>query len=427
MNILIRAAKIIDTGSKHHQTVKDVFIQNGAIAKIGRNLSPSGKFKEMNYKGLHLSTGWVDLNSYFADPGFEQKETIETGCNAAAAGGFTHVCVMPNTQPAIHNKSMVEYVCSKANGKIVNVLPIGALTQNCEGKELAELYDMFHAGAIAFSDGLRPSTNAGLLERALDYVKAFDGIIFAHPEDKSISKNGVMHEGIAGTMLGLPLMPAFAEEIALSRDLLVLEYTQSRLHILDVSLKKSADLIRNAKKKQLNVTASVNAHHLFFTDEDISDYNTFLKVNPPFRSKEDIAALIKAIQDGTIDTITSQHTPHEEDCKKLEFDKADFGIVGLETSFAVANTVLKSKLNIEEIVQLFSINARKILKLKTLHIEEGNQADITIFDPNHVWTLSEKNIFSKSKNSPFIGRKLVGKPLGIVNNGQLFLSQQSNQ
>lgn len=424
MNILIRAATIIDTGSKHHQTVKDVFIQNGEIVKIGNNLKHTGKFKEIKFKGLHLSTGWVDVNSYFADPGFEQKETIETGCKAAAAGGFTHVCLMPNTQPTIQNKSMVEYVLSKAKGNIVNVLPIGALTQKCEGKELAELYDMHHAGAIAFSDGFHPSINAGLLERSLDYIKAFDGIIFTHPEDKTISKNGVMHEGVTGTLLGLPLMPAFAEELAIARDLYILEYTQSRLHFLDVSLKKSADLIRSGKKKKLQVTASVNAHQLFFTDDAIGNYNTLLKVNPPLRNKEETAALIKALQDGTIDTITSQHMPHEEDCKKLEFDKADFGIIGLETSFAAANTVLNSKLNVEEIVQLFSTNARKILKLNTHHIEEGNQADITIFAPDFHWTFTEKDIFSKSKNSPFIGQKLVGKPLGVVNNRQLFLSKE---
>lgn len=424
MNILIRLAKIIDTGSKHHNTVKDVFIQNGVIAKIGSNLKPTGKYTEVKLKGLQLSLGWVDMNSYFADPGFEHKETIESGCKAAAAGGFTHVCAMPNTMPIMHNKSMVEYMLSKAKGNIVNLLPVGAVTQKCEGKELAELYDMFHAGAVAFSDGGNPSLNAGLLERALDYIKAFDGILLVHPEDKSIAKHGVMHEGVFSTKLGLPAMPAFAETLAVARDLFILDYTQSRLHFLDVSLKKSLELIKNAKKKNGKLTVSVNAYNLLFTDEAVGSYNTQFKLNPPLRLSEDIAAMVKAIQEGTVDTITSQHQPHEEDCKKLEFDKADFGMIGLETSFAVANTALNNKVDTETLVKLFSTNARKILKLEENSINEGNRADLTLFSTDTKWTFTEKDIFSQSKNTPFIGKQFVGKPLGIVNNNQVFLSSE---
>ena len=424
MNILIRSAKIIDTGSKHHNTVKDVFIQNGTIVKIGSNLKPSGKYTEIKFKGLHLSSGWVDLNSFFADPGFEPKENIESGCRAAATGGFTHVCTMPNTAPALHSKSMVEYVRTKAQGNIVTVLPVGALTQNCEGKELAELYDMYNSGAVAFSDGLHPSPNAGLLERALDYIKAFNGVVFMHPEDKSISKNGVMHEGVTSTLLGLPAMPAFAEELAVARDLFILEYTQSRLHFLDISLKKSTELIRAAKKKKLQVTASVNAHHLAATDEAIGNYNTLFKTNPPLRTQSDIDALIKAIQDNTIDTITSQHLPHENDCKKLEFDKADFGIIGLETSFALANTALHTKVTTEQIIRLFSENPRKIAGIPTHTIQEESKADLTLFSPDFKWIFTEQHIASTSKNTPFIGKQLVGKSLGVINNGQIFLAPE---
>jgi dihydroorotase len=424
MNILIRSAKIVDPGSGHHQKVKDVFIQNGVIAQIGNKLKPGGKFIEIKFAELHLSIGWIDLNSHFADPGFEQKETIETGCRAAAAGGFTHVCMMPNTQPAVQNKSSIEYVRSKAQDNVVTVLPVGAITENCQGKELAELYDMYHAGAIAFSDGCQPSLPAGLLERALDYVKAFNGIIFIHPEDKSISKNGVVHEGVHGTLLGLPMMPGFAEELAIARDLFVLEYTRSRLHFLDVSLKKSTELIRDAKKRKLSVTASVNAHHLFFTDKDVSDYHTNFKVNPPFRTQEDVQALVQAIRDNTIDTITSQHIPQEQDAKKMEFDKAEFGVIGLETSFAAANTVLSNQLSTTEIVALFSENGRKILNLPIHRIEEGNTADLTLFSPTYEWVFTEKDIYSKAANSPFIGQKLTGKPLGIIHKNKFFFAQE---
>lgn len=420
MNILIRTAKIIDTTSKHHNTVKDVYIQNGKISKIGKNLKPTGQFKEVKYKDVCLSLGWVDMNSFFADPGFEQKETIESGCKAAAAGGFTHVCAMPNTEPVMHSKSMVEYMLSKAKGNIVNILPVGALSHKCEGRELAELYDMYHAGVVAFSDGLHPSVSAGLLERGLDYIKTFNGIILVHPEDKSISKDGVMHEGVVSISLGLSAMPAFAEELSVARDLYILEYTNSRLHFLDISLKESTALIRNAKKKKLQLSASVNAYNLFATEEAVGEYDTNFKVNPPLRLKQDVAALVKAIQDGTIDTITSQHLPHEEDCKKLEFDKASFGMIGLETSFAIANTVLKGKVSTETLVNLFSTNARQILGLKANVIEEGNDADLTLFSENLKWKFSEKDIFSISKNTPFIGQEFIGKPLGVINNNQAF-------
>ncbi len=362
------------------------------------------------------------MNSFFADPGFENKETIETGCKAAAAGGYTHVCVMPNTEPVLQSKSLVEYVLSKAKGNAVNVLPIGALTHNCEGKELADLYDMYNAGAVAFSDGLKTSPTAGMVERALLYVKAFDGLVMLHPEDKSIAKNGAMHEGKVSTQLGLPAMPAFAEEIAIARDLYVLEYAKSRLHFLDVSVKKSAELIKAAKKKGLKVSASVNAYNLWATDEAVAAYNTYWKVNPPLRPKAETDTIVKSIKDGTIDTITSQHRPQDEECKKLEFDKADFGIESLETTFAVANTQLREHIDVEHLVALFSSNARNILGIKTNVIKEGSTADVTLFAPNYKWTFEAKDIQSRSKNSPFVGEQLVGKALGIINNGVAYLS-----
>lgn len=417
MDILIRSARIVDTGSPFHNQVRDILISNGKIKKIGAKLPGSAKIKELKTANLHVSLGWFDLNTFLADPGYEQKETIATGCAAAAFGGFTHICAMPNTLPVTQTKAQVEYVLRKAAGEIVSVHPIGAVTNNCEGTDLAEMYDMHKAGAVAFSDGLKPSAPAGLVERALLYVKAFNGLVMIHPEDKSIAKNGVMHEGVTSTKMGLPGAPAFAEEIAVNRDLYILEYTQSRLHFLNVSLAKSVELLKAAKRKKLNVTASVNAYNLLLDETAVGNYNTNCKVNPHLRTKKDMEGLIKGIADGTIDTITSAHQPHDEECKKLEFDKADFGMIGLETCFAVANTALQGKVALEKIIDLLANNPRKLLGIST-SITEGADADLTLFDPYVQWTFTETDIRSRSKNTPFIGTAFTGKALGIINKGK---------
>jgi dihydroorotase len=421
MEILIRSARIIDTGSPFHNQVKDILISNGTIKKIASKIQPAGRVKELKFDNLHVSLGWFDMNTFLADPGFEQKETIQSGCAAAAAGGFTHICALPNTHPIADTKAQIEYVLRKSSDEIVSVHPIGAVSQHCDGNELAEMYDMHHAGALAFSDGLKPSSNAGMLERALLYVKAFDGLILTHPEDKSISKNGTMHEGLTSTQLGLQAMPALAEEIAVNRDLYILEYTESRLHVLDISLRRSVELIRAAKKKGLKLSCSVNAYNLLLDDTAIGNYNTSYKVNPPLRPKEDGAALIRGIADGTIDVISSAHQPQDEECKKLEFDKADFGAIGLETCFAAANTALKGKVDLGVVIAALSNTPRKLLGFEN-KIEVGATADLTLFDPDMVWTFSDADIKSKSKNTPFVGTTFVGKALGIFNKGKLQLN-----
>jgi dihydroorotase len=423
MDILIRSARIIDTGSPFHNQVKDILVSQGKIKKIGAKLTNSTKAKEVKDDNLHVSLGWFDLNTFLADPGYEQKETIESGCRAAAFGGFTHICCMPNTNPVTETKSQIEYVLRKSRDEIVSVHPLGAVTEHSEGKNLAEMYDMYNAGALAFSDGLKASASAGMVERALLYVKAFDGVIMNHPEDKSISKNGAMSEGLTSTTLGLPAAPALAEELSVSRDLYILEYTESRLHLLDISLRRSVDLIRNAKKKGLKISSSVNAYNLFLDDTAVGDYDTNYKVNPHLRAKEDIAALIKGLQDGTIDTITSAHQPHDEECKKLEFDKADFGMLGLETCFAVSNTALKGKVDLQVIIDALSNNPRKVVGLES-KIAEGAEADLTLFNPELKWTFDESDIKSKSKNTPFVGTKFIGKALGIINKGKLQLNDE---
>jgi dihydroorotase len=421
MDIIIRSARVIHPGSKFHNKVVDILISNGRIKKIGAKVTDAGRAKEVSAKNLHVSLGWVDMNANFYDPGYEQKETVESGCRAAAAGGFTHVCVMPATMPVTQNKAQIDYLLNKSADNIVSVHPIGALTHDLAGHDLADMYDMHSAGAVAFSDGLRPSPSAGMIERVLLYVKAFNGLVMVHPEDKSISKNGMMNEGLASTRLGLPGAPALAEEIAVSRDLYLLEYTQSRLHLLDISVRGAVALIRAAKKKNLALSASVNAYNLLLDETAVGQYDTNAKLNPHLRTKDDINALIKGIQDGAIDTITSQHMPQEDDCKRLEFDKADYGMIGLETSYAVGNTALAGKVDASQMVQLFSLNARRIVGLPEADIAEGAAADLTLFDPDMKWTFTEKDIHSRSKNTPFIGKEFIGKALGIIHKDKISL------
>lgn len=422
MEILIRSARIIDTGSSYHNQVKDLLIAGGKIKKIGSKLQNTTKAKELKYDNLHVSLGWFDLNTFLADPGHEQKETIESGCKAAAFGGYTHICAMPGTTPVIQSKGMIDYVLKKSQNEVVSVHPIGALTLNTEGKELADMYDMYNAGAVAFSDGLKPSPNAGLVERALLYVKAFGGLIMNHAEDKSISKNGAMNEGLTSTKLGLPPAPALAEEVAINRDLYLLEYTGSKLHFLDVSLKRSVELIKAAKKKGLKVTASVNAYNLALDESAVGNYDTNAKLNPHLRSKDDVLALQKAVAEGVIDTITSAHNPQDEECKKLEFDKADFGAIGLETTFAVANTKLNKAVGIDKLVEIFAANPRKVLGMEVPAIDAGADADLTLFNPNEKWVFEEKHIQSRSKNTPFIGAEFTGRAIGVINKNKVHLN-----
>jgi dihydroorotase len=422
MDIIIRAARVIHPGSPYHTKVVDILISNGKIKKIAAKISDAPRAKEIKAPNLHVSLGWVDMNANFYDPGYEQKETVESGCRAAAAGGFTHVCVMPASSPITQSKAQIDYLRNKSQDNIVSVLPIGALTQDLQGKDLADMYDMYQAGAVAFSDGLKPSPNAGMIERALLYVKAFGGLVMNHPEDKSVSKTGMMNEGVISTKLGLPGAAALAEEIAVSRDIYLLDYTESRLHLLDISVKQSIALIKAGKKKGLSLSASVNAYNLLLDETAIGQYNTNCKVNPHLRTKSDIAALIKGIEEGTIDTITSQHNPQDEECKKMEFDKADYGMIGLETAYAVANTALAGKVDATRMVELLSLNARKILGLTAPNFKEGEDADLTLFDPSLKWTFTAKDIRSRSKNTPFVGTEFTGKAIGIIHKDKMALS-----
>jgi len=420
MNLLIKNARIIDPNSLFNSQSTDIFIENGIIKKIGKNLT--GKVdKEISIDGLCVSPGWVDMFANFADPGYEYKESIESGCMAAAAGGFTDVLVIPNTKPAIDAKSQVEYIVQKSRSLAVSVHPIGAVTKNAEGKELAEMYDMKSSGAIAFGDGINCIQSAGLLVKALQYVKAFDGMIIQLPDDKSINEHGLMHEGIVSTQIGLPGKPSMAEELIVARDIKLARYAESKLHFTGVSSRKSLEYIERGKKGGINISCSVTPYHLYFTDEDLKEYDSNLKVNPPLRDTEDRDAIKKSIEDGIVDCIASHHLPHEADSKQTEFEYAKNGMTGLETAYSVLKTSMP-KINEEKVVALLSTNPRKLLKLNAGTIKENEKACLTLFCPDANWVYEKSNIQSKSKNSPFIGKKFTGKVIGIINKDQVHLN-----
>lgn len=420
MKILIKQARIVDPSSPHNGQITDIFIENGIITQVSKQISSKAD-QEINIPGIHVSPGWMDTFANFADPGYEFKETLETGAASAAAGGFTDVMVIPNTHPAIHNKAGVEYITQKSKSLPVNIHPIGAITKNAEGKELAEMYDMKASGAIAFSDGIHCIQSAGLLVKALQYVKSFDGTLIQLPDDKTINPQGLMNEGIISTQLGLPGKPAMAEELIVARDIKLTRYAESKLHFTAVSTKKSLEYIQRGKDSGAVISCSVTPYHLYFCDEDLQDYDSNLKVNPPLRNSEERTALQKALTNGLVDCIATHHLPHEYDSKVLEFEYAKHGMIGLETAFAALNSAVPG-LSPELWVQLLSINPRKIFGLAPQSIEKGKNASITLFDPFKKWTVSEKDIKSKSRNSPFIGMELTGKVAGIIHGNNIVLN-----
>lgn len=420
MKLLIKQARIVDPASPFNGQAVDLLIDNGILTTISKKISEKAD-QEISIAGLHVSPGWVDCFAHFADPGYEHKETLATGAAAAAAGGFTDVMIMPNTSPAIHNKASVEYVLHKSRSLPVNIHPIGAVTRNTEGKELAEMYDMKSNGAIAFSDGINCIQSSGLLIKALQYIKAFDGVLIQVPDDKSINPQGLINEGILSTQLGLPGKPAIAEELIVSRDIALNSYAASKLHLTAISTAGSVEQLTHAKKEAQGITCSITPYHLFFCEEDLTDYNTNLKVNPPLRTKSDREALRKAVRAGVIDCLATHHLPHEKDSKVIEFEYAQHGMIGLETAYAALRTCVE-ELSAEKTIELLAVNPRKIFGLPASTIEEGQSACLTLFDPSAQWTVTPETLRSRSSNSPFIGKKLQGKVIGIFTKNSLTLA-----
>ena len=420
MKLLLKQVIITDKNSPFNGQQKDILINNGKIVEIEDNLIVEDA-QTISHDNLFASPGWVDIFSQFCDPGYEHRETLETGVLAAAAGGYTTVFTLPNTNPVVCTKSQVEYIIQKCRNLPVTVLPLGAITKNAEGKELAEMYDMLNSGAIAFTDGLKTVQAAGLFLKALQYVKAFDGVIIQVPNDKSVGGCGLMNEGIISTRLGLPGIPSIGEEIIISRDIELTAYTNSRLHITGVSTAKALELITTAKKNGINVTCSVTPYHLFFCDEDLTNYDTNLKVDPPLRTRNDMMALRNAVKAGHIDSIASHHIPHDTDNKICEFEYAKPGMIGLETCFKVINTLF-TEVGTNQLVDLFSHNNRQLFKLDPATIQPGSDANITLFKREPLTTLSASKLKSKSRNSAFIGRQLMGGVIGIINKDQLYLN-----
>ena len=414
MKVLIKQAHIICQGSPHNNSVKDIFISNGIIQEIDDHIEVAADHL-VSHDNLHVSIGWMDVFAHFSDPGHEERESIATGAAAAAAGGFTDVMIIPNTHPVVCNKSQVEYINSKSAELPVTIHPIGAVTKNAEGKELAEMYDMHESGAIAFSDGLNSIQQANIMTKALQYVLANDKVIIQIPDEKSISAHGLVNEGIVSTKMGLPGKPAIAEELMIMRDIELLKYTGSKLHITGISTRKSVELIAAAKKAGLQITCSATPYHCYFSDEDLAGYDTNLKVNPPLRNQDDKTAIREALNNGTIDCITSHHIPLNWDDKTCEFEYAKYGMTGLENVFSVFNSIF---INLEHLINNLTIHPRHIFGLPMPRIEENAEACLTLFQPEETYTFEASQIRSKARNNPFIGKQLEGKVVGIFNKGK---------
>ncbi len=425
MKVLIKQATIVDSSSPHNGLQKDIFIQDGVIRSIANSIAENAD-RIIDEPGLHVSIGWLDIYSHFCDPGYEYRETIETGAKAAAAGGFTAVFVLPNTNPVTHTKSQVEYIIQKSRELPVTIHPLGAITKKAEGAELAEMYDMYASGAVAFTDGINSVQSPGLLLKALQYVLPFKGTIIQVADDKNINPQGLMNEGITSTQLGLPGKPAIAEEIMIARDIELVKYTGSAIHFTAVSTQKGMALIEQAKADGLQVTFSVTPYHAVFCDEDLTGYDTNLKVNPPLRTREDMVAVREAIINGKVDAIASHHIPHNYDNKVCEFEYAKNGMIGLETLFGVLCRYLpfdeSRQWNIEKLITLLSAAPRKIFNLNEINISEGSVVNLTLFNPSANYIFEENMIASKSKNTPFTGKPLTGKVIGTINGSKTYFN-----
>lgn len=416
MNALIKSATIVDSKSDFHNETVDILIEKGCITKISKRISNPNNYQEIKLDNLHVSQGWFDSSVSFGEPGYEERETIGNGLKTAGRSGFTAVALNANSNPIIDSYADISFVKSKANDHAVSLYPIGALTQGSNGKDLAELFDMTNAGAVAFYDYQSPITNPNLMKIAMQYASNFGGLVCSFPQESMISGLGVANEHISSTKLGLKGNPALAEELQVARDLFLLEYTEGKLHIPTISTVKSVELIRAAKAKKLDVTCSVAIHNLLFTDDVLDSFDTNYKVLPPLRTQTDCDALVEGLKDGTIDMVTTDHNPIDIEDKKIEFDYAKYGTIGLESAFGALQTLFTTKKTITLLTQ-----GKSRFGIKESTINEGENVNLTLFNPDFSYMFSQSDISSKSKNSVFLGKTLKGETYGVISNNKMIL------
>ena len=424
-NLLIKNCKPVGNGYDGKKSL-DIRIIDGKISEISDALEQADGEELFDASGAFISAGWMDMHVHFREPGFEHKETIETGCRAAAFGGFTEVACMPNTKPAIHTRDVVEYIRKKAEDEAVSVHPIGCVTKDRAGKSIAEMADMKKGGAVAFSDDGDPVYNSQVMRVALEYSSMLNMPIINHEEDLELSRPGHMNEGEVSTRLGLDGTPGIAEETMIARDILLAGFTGGHVHVAHISTRKAVDLIRQAKEEGIDVTTEVCAHHFDLTDEEIEKrhFDTNVKMHPPLRTADDVEAMIEGLADGTIDVICTDHAPHAIEEKEVEFIYAPNGIIGLETAWSinVKRLLLPRKLTMDQILEKIVIKPREILNLDIPEIAVGERANLTIFNTDEKWVYTPKRVRSKSRNSPYLNEELTGRALAIYNNGKLVVN-----
>ena len=411
MSILIKSAKIIDANSKFNGKTLDFLIINGKIKEIAKNISNSKAKNIISKKNLHISSGWLDTSVCFGEPGLEERETLTNGAKTAALSGFTDVVLNSLTDPPLDTKADINYIKSKSSGFATKIHPLGCLTKEAKSEKLADIFEMHKSGAVGFYDFKKPLDNPNLLKIALQYVQSFNGLVFSFPFEKSICSEGQMHEGVVSTEYGLEGIPSLSEEIMLKRDIKILEYTGGRMHVPCISTKESVALIKEAKKRKINLTSSVSINNLFFNDDKLKNFDTRFKVLPPIRSETHRKALIKGVNDGTIDFVTSDHSPVDIDNKKTDFVNSLFGSTGLESLYGALNSLF----GIEKSIEILTKN-KSIFGIKENKLEEGEIANLTLFNPNFKYQFTKNHILSKSKNSCFIDSELKGKSYGIISN-----------
>jgi dihydroorotase len=422
MKILLKNVSIIHPEQKINENNADILLTDGVISKIGRLNKDEIKDAEVfDLTDKIVVPGFFDMHVHLREPGREDEETVVTGCNAAANGGFTGIACMPNTEPAIDSAEVLEFIHKQASDHLVDVRVVAAATLGRKGEIISPMAELHEAGAVGFSDDGAAVKTAAILKRSLEYSKMYNLPIVEHCEDESFT-GGAMNEGLNSTMLGLPPVPSISEDLIVMRDIIVSEYTGGKVHLTHISTKNAVEMIRDAKKKGINVTAEVTPHHFSLNDDAVKTYDTNTKMNPPLRTKKDIEELLKGLKDGTIDCIASDHAPHSLEEKEAEFEKAPNGIIGLETEIGLAFTELYHKkiLTLEELIEKLSINPRKILNLPMPDFSEGAMANFTILDLNEIWTVDLNRSKSKSKNSPFDKKLLTGRSVAVINKKKMF-------